>query len=88
MLSRFQRLTGDDARSRFNWYAVAYSVFRLAWCKMAILTVQGDPEELRLRYEYRRYRARAHRELMKRAQVEQTKLLVRPNDSNAVRLAS
>jgi thiamine kinase-like enzyme len=88
MLSRFQRLTGDDARSRFDGYALAYSVFRLAWCKMAISTMQDEAEELRLRHEYWRYRARAQRELIKRMQGEQTELLVRLSDSNALRLAS
>jgi len=40
-------------------YMLAYSVFRLGFCKMAISTVRGSDEEQRMRNAYIRYRALA-----------------------------
>lgn len=60
LLSRFHRLTGDDVTKRFPAYALAYNVFRLAWCKMAISTVTGTDEESRIHQAYLAYRKRAH----------------------------
>jgi hypothetical protein len=57
LLSQFQRLTGTDISSQLPFYMLAYSVFRMGFCKMAISTVRGSAEELRLQSAYARYRA-------------------------------
>jgi hypothetical protein len=56
LLARFTRLTGNDLQRTLPAFMVAYSVFRLAWCKMAISTALDCSEHLRLRTAYRRYR--------------------------------
>jgi hypothetical protein len=56
LLARFTRLTGNDLRRTLPAFLLAYSVFRLSWCKMAISTVVDSSERLRLRTAYRRYR--------------------------------
>ena len=56
LLARFARLTGNDLRRTTPVFMLAYSVFRVAWCKMAISTVMDSSEQLRLRSAYRRYR--------------------------------
>ena len=56
LLRRLQSLTGEDPRPRLPAYLLAYLVFRVAWCKMALTTVAGSPEELRLQRAYRNYR--------------------------------
>ena len=56
LLARFTRLTGNDLRRTLPAFMLAYSVFRLAWCKMALSTVIDSSEQLRLRTAYRRYR--------------------------------
>src|SRR5256886_8568334 len=56
LLARFARLTGNDLRRTLPAFMLAYSVFRLAWCKMALSTVTDSSEQLRLRTAYRRYR--------------------------------
>jgi hypothetical protein len=59
LLSEFRKQTGRDAGSQLPFYLLAYSVFRLGFCKMGISTVGGSREELRLRAAYQHYRARA-----------------------------
>jgi hypothetical protein len=56
LLARFTRLTGSDLRRTLPTFMLAYSVFRLAWCKMAMSTAMDSAEQLRLRSAYRRYR--------------------------------
>jgi hypothetical protein len=56
LLARFARLTGNDLRRTLPTFMLAYGVFRLAWCKMAITSVMDSAEQLRLRTAYRRYR--------------------------------
>jgi len=56
LLARFTRLTGSDPRLTLPLFVLAYSVFRLAWCKMAMTTSMASSEQLRLRTAYRRYR--------------------------------
>jgi hypothetical protein len=56
LLARFTRLTGNDLRRTLPTFMLAYGVFRLAWCKMAITSVMDSAEQLRLRTAYRRYR--------------------------------
>jgi hypothetical protein len=64
LLARFTRLTGNDLRPTLPAFTLAYSVFRLAWCKMAISTVMDSSEQLRLRTAYRRYRNVTVRQLV------------------------
>jgi hypothetical protein len=59
MLNRFRAASGLDTSSKFDLYRLAYLVFRLGFCKMGISTVQGSPEETRLRKAYANYRAQA-----------------------------
>jgi hypothetical protein len=56
LFARFARLTGNDLRRTLPTFMLAYSVFRLAWCKMATGSVMDSSEQLRLRIAYRRYR--------------------------------
>jgi hypothetical protein len=59
---RFRRLSGVDvsAGTGLSLYRLAYCVFRLGSCKMAVSTVKGSPEERRLVSGYNHYRAMAH----------------------------
>ena len=59
LLDRLNQKSHFRSRANFSLYILAYCVFRLGFCKMAISTVKGSPEEVRLRSAYRRYRARA-----------------------------
>jgi len=59
LLRRFHALTGRDVSLELPLYMLAYSVFRMGFCKMAISTVRGSAEEHRLRSAYDRYRAQA-----------------------------
>ena len=60
MLNRFRTESGLDVSSKFDLYRLAYLVFRLGSCKMAISTVKGSPEETRLKAGYENYRAQAY----------------------------
>ena len=57
LLSQFRRLSGTDIRGQLPLYMLAYSVFRMGFCKMAISTVPGSAEQLRLQSAYAHYRA-------------------------------
>jgi len=59
LLNGFLKLTGRDVSREILLYMLAYSVFRLGFCKMAISTVRGSDEEQRMRNAYIRYRALA-----------------------------
>jgi hypothetical protein len=61
LLARFRDYSGKDASKQLPSYMLAYSVFRLGFCKMAISTVLGTEEEARLRSAYLHYRASASR---------------------------
>jgi hypothetical protein len=61
LLARFRDYSGKDASKQLPAYMLAYSVFRLGFCKMAISTVLGTEEEARLRSAYLHYRASASR---------------------------
>ena len=56
LLARFAQLSSNDLRRRLPIFMLAYSVFRLAWCKMAMSAVTDSSEQLRLRTACRRYR--------------------------------
>ena len=55
LLQRFQQASGDDTRSRIDHFLLAYAVFRLGYCSMALTTVIGTSEEARLVAAYERY---------------------------------
>lgn len=56
---QFCRYSGQDVRERFLIHMLAYSIFRMGFCKMALSTVCGSPEEARLRSAYHGYRNQA-----------------------------
>jgi hypothetical protein len=58
-LAHYQHLSGDDPRDRLPDYLLAYSVFRMAWSKMASQSCAGTPDEILLRRDYLHYRSTA-----------------------------
>lgn len=61
LLSRFRQLSGVNPSPRLQHYMLAYSVFRLGFCKMAMSTVSGSTEEHRLHTAFLYYRSQAER---------------------------
>ncbi|HZR27782.1 MAG TPA: hypothetical protein VFA71_03300 [Terriglobales bacterium] len=55
----YQRLAGDNPRSRLDHYLLAYALFRMGYCKMASDAMQGSDEESRLRRAFGFYREAA-----------------------------
>jgi hypothetical protein len=55
LLQRFQQVSGDDVRSRIDHFVLAYTIFRLGYCSMALTTVKGTSEEARLTAARERY---------------------------------
>ncbi len=66
-LLQYQRVSGDNPRSRIENYELAYAMFRLAWSRMAAASVAGTEEEARLMSDYHRYRRIVHELLNRRA---------------------
>jgi hypothetical protein len=66
LLEHFRQISGIDVRPRISAFILAYTVFRLAYCKMALPTVDGSPEAERLQKAYRHYRALAERQISAR----------------------
>jgi hypothetical protein len=60
LVEQFRRRSGVDVSADLPVYKLAYSVFRLGFCKMAISTVKGSTEEARLGQAYQHYRTMAH----------------------------
>ncbi len=56
LISKYRAASGDDVKRRLQNYELAYTMFRLAWSKMAAASVAGTEEEARLLGDYRRYR--------------------------------
>jgi thiamine kinase-like enzyme len=56
LLRRYRALTGDEARPRIAVYRLAYTLFRMGYCKMAAEAMRGSDEEGRLQRAYRAYR--------------------------------
>jgi hypothetical protein len=79
LASEFRRRSGDDVSDRFAAYVLAYSVFRLGYCKMAMTTVEGSPEQRRLEAACRHYREVAAQSLTR---------LRQPAESSAVSLST
>ena len=65
LLDKFARITGTKVSSQITPYILAYCIFRLGFCKMAMSTVRGSREEWRLDQAYRWYRRRAEEILFK-----------------------
>lgn len=61
LLASFHRLTGEDPRPRIPVFSLAYTVFRLAYCKMARTTVLESADELLLQRAIGKYCAQARR---------------------------
>ncbi|HEU5334826.1 MAG TPA: hypothetical protein VFU27_02620 [Terriglobales bacterium] len=57
-LDEYQRRSGDDAGCRVPAYLLAYSVFRMAWCRMGAAAMSAWDESGRLWREYLRHRRR------------------------------
>jgi len=62
-LSEFRRISGLDRSKVVGVYSLAYTVFRVAYWKMALSTVASSPEEQRVFGAYEYYRALAERQL-------------------------
>ncbi|HZU44817.1 MAG TPA: hypothetical protein VE994_19210 [Terriglobales bacterium] len=62
-LSRYRRISADDAARRLPCYLRAYSAFRLGYCKMAAESMDHGPERERLIRGYHRYRRLLSRQL-------------------------
>jgi hypothetical protein len=60
-LDCYQRESGDNPQRRLPAYLLAYSIFRMAFCKMASASMEGSEEEPRLLRDYHYYRAQACR---------------------------
>jgi adenine/guanine phosphoribosyltransferase-like PRPP-binding protein len=58
LLREFSRTSGDDASSRIDLYVFLYSIFRMAFCRMAAASLAGSEEAGRLCMTYRGYRER------------------------------
>jgi hypothetical protein len=56
LVEQFRRRSALDVSPDLPLYKLAYSVFRCGFCKMAISTVKGSPEEQRLLDAYQHYR--------------------------------
>lgn len=69
LLRKFRQCTGNDARSRLPSFLLAYTVFRMAYCRMALTTVSGSPEEVLLHKACFRYRVYARRLLRMRESI-------------------
>ncbi len=63
LLSEFRRISGKDRAHLLPVFVLAYTVFRLAYFKMALSTVQGSSEEPGILAAYRHYRALAEQHL-------------------------
>jgi hypothetical protein len=62
-LRQYQRWSGDDPRPRLPGFLLAYTMFRVGYCRMAAEALRGTEEEPRLLRDYQRYRAFALRHL-------------------------
>jgi adenine/guanine phosphoribosyltransferase-like PRPP-binding protein len=72
LLSRFGRISGDNATPRVPVFLLAYAVFRLSWCEMALSTESNPLEAQRLRSAAEKYRNRIEAELLTGNWLEKT----------------
>jgi hypothetical protein len=66
LVQKFRQVSGADVSRTLPAYLLAYSVFRLGFCKMAATTVQGTHEETRLHSAQNYYRSRAEQSMARR----------------------
>lgn len=59
LVRKLKQASGLDVSQQLSAYMLAYSVFRLGFCKMALSTVAGTDEESRLRIAYAWHRNQA-----------------------------
>lgn len=59
LAAQLRSRSGEDISAKLDVYKLAYCVFRLGFCKMAVSTVKGSPEEQLLQAGYGRYRSMA-----------------------------
>ena len=57
-IENYCRRTGDDPSARLPQFVRAYSIFRMAYSKMAMTATQDDADKLRLQSAYWSYRHR------------------------------
>ncbi len=57
-LEQYRRASGDNATTRLPAYLLAYSVFRMAFCRMGAAAMAAGDESPRLLREYRLHRNR------------------------------
>lgn len=63
LLRGFHQLTGNDLRSRISEFVLAYTMFRVGYCKMATGSECDAEERSRLERAYQRYRRLAQDEI-------------------------
>jgi hypothetical protein len=61
LLRKFRDRSGIRSDAQLPHFLLAYTIFRMAYCKMAIPATQVSPEKARLERAYRYYRSRAYR---------------------------
>lgn len=59
LLTRFEHWSSERLRPCISSYVLAYAIFKMSWCRMALSTVQGTEEEPRLQAAYKDYRSHA-----------------------------
>lgn len=57
LLAEYREASGDDVCARIDAHVLAYSAFRMAFCKMGAEAVEGSGEEFRMRRAYEKYRS-------------------------------
>jgi hypothetical protein len=62
LVAEYDRLSGDNPRKRLPAFVIAYTVFRLAYCKMAQVAGQDSVETHRWQKAYKFYSKRLNRE--------------------------
>ncbi len=60
-VSEYEARSGDAVAGRLAPYLLAYTTFRMGWCKMAALAMKGEYDEALLLRDYEKYRAFALR---------------------------
>jgi hypothetical protein len=65
LVQQFWRHSGQDVSAKLLIHKLAYCVFRLGFCKLALSAACEDLEVTRLRYAYRRYRNYAAKSLQR-----------------------
>ena len=72
LVRRFRQQSGMEVSARLPSFVLAYSVFRMAYCKMALPTVEGSAEWGRMERAYNYYRALAQQQITQRFAIRPT----------------